>query len=90
MNTNLHVIITVVNDPNGRKDSNDNLYQVFKLEAFYTLRQNLTPPAMSGWENNNSTGNSIQKYIAYADNLNTVQEKISTLRTAYWSFPPSD
>ncbi len=86
----LSVILSIVKDPAGRAGLDGKIYDVFKIEAIYTNTGDATPPTMSGWENNNSKGAVIYKYNAYADNLASVETKISTLNISYWAFPPSD
>ena len=86
----LSVILSIVPDPAGRKGLDGTVYDVFKIEAIYTNTDENTPPAMSGWEDNNSKAGIINKYVAYSDNLAGVESKISTLNVSYWAFPPSD
>lgn len=85
----LSVIISIVPDPAGRKGLDGTVYEVFKIEAIYTNIGDFAPPAMSGWEDNNSKNAIIYKYTAYADNKADVESKISTLNVSYWIFPSS-
>lgn len=83
----LSVIISVVKDPTGRTIPGGDVFDVFKLEAFYTSTDDNTPPAMAGWSDNNSKLGTINKYIAYADNLADLYSKIYALNISYWTFP---
>lgn len=83
----LSVIISIVKDPSGRTLADLTVCDVFKIEAIYTNIADFAPPAMSGWEDNNSKDGVIYKYIAYADNKADLESKISTLNVSHWAFP---
>lgn len=85
----LSVIVTVVKDPTGRTQPNGDLFDVFKLEAFYTNIDDNIPPSMAGWQDNNSKLGITNKYIAYADNLTDLYSYIYSLNINYWTFPSS-
>lgn len=86
----LNVIISIVKDPLGRKDANNQVYDVFKLEAVYTNNGDNPAPTMTGWEPYLTKIGLVNKYVAYADSLADVESKVQTLITLYWNFPPND
>lgn len=90
MSMKFNVLITVVKDPLGRKDANNQIYDVFKLEAYYTNMYDNPAPTMSGWEPDTTKIGLVNKYVAYADSLADAESKIQTLITLYWNFPPND